>query len=436
MAENRTPPRDPGPGARPSQARGRSPEVSGFRIRTMRVESDFRRATHRLDRSERDNYSSMLWNAMRLERKPKVAIRDVVGANLDNAVDYVHEGSLKETMDYYSRKSDPRELIQVLRFYCAYLMPQARREPVPEKQLFLLFKVVDFARTIVQHSSFAVNRDAETLVWGIFYDMGMQRPQVFGRYMDTERAIYNMMKRLQVAPLDHATRLQLAEQMNRQTSYFDALVQYQYLLERFPHVHREDDVRRGRVYILIGDIFQGLSQYAEGGPIRYADARKMRNFIERYNRSYARRGRSLPPIAGGQESQLKRTERALRAIANEWYLQAMPVRAVGAKPITEAVFRVGANHMKDGQAKEALKILREGYPYWLRVPESAEFLPDRIEYLSLIVAAAVRSKQRGAADWANREMRDHESKLREFQDYRNRVDSLRDTWQVGDELEV
>ncbi|MCH7477252.1 MAG: hypothetical protein IIA14_04020 [SAR324 cluster bacterium] len=401
----------------------------------MRVESDFRRATHRLDRKERDNYSSMLWNAMRLERKPKVAIRDVVGPTLDNAVDYVHEGPLKETMDYYSRKSDPRELIQVLRFYCAYLMPQARREPVPEKQLFLLFKVVDFARTIVQHSSFAVNRDAETLVWGIFYDMGMQRPQVFGRYMDTERAIYNMMKRLQVAPLDHATRLQLAEQMNRQTSYFDALVQYQYLLERFPHVHREDDVRRGRVYILIGDIFQGLSQYAEGGPIRYTDARKMRNFIERYNRSYARRGRGLPPI-GGQESQLKRTERALRAIANEWYLRAMPVRAVGAKPITEAVFRVGANHMKDGQAKEALKILREGYPYWLRVPESAEFLPHRIEYLSLIVAAAVRSKQRGAADWANREMRDHESKLREFQDYRNRVDNLRDSSQPEEEVEM
>ena len=402
----------------------------------MRVETDFRRATYRLERKERDNYSSMLWNAMRLERKPTVTIRDVVGPTLDNAVDYQHEGKLKETMDYYSRKSDPRELIQVLRFYCAYLLPQARREPVPEKQLFLLFKVVDFARTIVQYSSFAVSRDAETLVWGIFYDLGMQRPQVFGRYMDTEQAIYNMMKRLQVAPLDHATRMQLAERMIKQTSYFDALVQYQYLLERFPTVHREDDVRRGRVYLLIADIFQGLSQYAEGGTTRYTDARKMRNFIERYNRSYARRGRGLPPIAGAQESQLKRAERALRAIANEWYLRAMPVRAMEAKPITEAVFKVGANHMKDGQAKEALKILREGYPYWRRVPESAELLPERIEYLSLIVAAAVRSKQRGAADWANREMRDHESRLREFQDYRSRVDNLRDSSREGEGLEM
>ena len=69
------------------------------------------------------------------------------------------------------------------------------------------------------------------------------------------------------------------------------------------------------------------------------------------------------------------------------------------------------------------------------MPESAELLPDRIEYLSLIVAAAVRIKQRGAADWANREMRDHESRLREFEAYRNRVDNLRDTWQPGDDVE-
>ena len=92
--------------------------------------------------------------------------------------------------------------------------------------------------------------------------------------------------------------------------------------------------------------------------------------------------------------------------------------------------------MKDGQGKEALKILREGYPYWRRVPESAELLPPRIEYLSLIVAAAVRGKQRSAADWANREIRENEARLREFQDYRDRVDTLRDSQQTGEEVEL
>ena len=76
------------------------------------------------------------------------------------------------------------------------------------------------------------------------------------------------------------------------------------------------------------------------------------------------------------------------------------------------------------------------------LPFAAQAIQFRAQFAEPALRGARRrfaggplAKQRGAADWANREMRDHESKLREFQAYRNRVDNLRDTWQVGDELE-
>ena len=78
-------------------------------LRHMRVETDFRRATQSLERQERDKYSSMLWNMIRMDRKPKVAILDLVGPRGDNDIDYRDEISLKASVDHYHRLEDQED---------------------------------------------------------------------------------------------------------------------------------------------------------------------------------------------------------------------------------------------------------------------------------------------------------------------------------------
>ncbi len=414
----------------------RGPSTRPVRFRIMRVETDFRRQTQRLDRKERDNYSSTIWNLMRLERKPKVSIQDMLGTNLDNPLGYEHEIPFKMTLDHYQRKSDPTELLQVLKFYCAYLMQQARKEPDFARQLFLAFKTVDFARTIIQFSTWTANKDAETLVWGIFYDLGVQHTERFDNYMMTERVIYELMKKVQLMPGDLVLRGELAARYVQQTSFFDGLVQYHYLLERFPRMPRQVDVRRGRTYIKIAEIFQNLAAHAERGGMQYRDARKIKNFIERYNRSYAGRGEGIAQLQGSQPSQLKKTERSLRAVANNWYMRAMAVRSLNPKVITDLALGLASNYLKDARAKDAMKLMREAYPYWHRVPDEVPAMRDRLEYLNMVVAIGMRLRARGTVEWANRELRDYEGKLREIELNQEKVDRVKDTLRGGGELEV
>ena len=105
--------------------------VGGHRavqLRHMRVETEFRRTTQRLEREERDQYSSMLWNLMRLDKKPKVAILDLVGPRGEYGLDYSHEESLKSSVDHYHRRFNHAQLVRVLKYYTVYLMQQARKE--------------------------------------------------------------------------------------------------------------------------------------------------------------------------------------------------------------------------------------------------------------------------------------------------------------------
>ena len=208
-------------------------------LRTMRVETDFRRSTQRLERQEREAYSSMLWNLMRMDRKPKVAILDLVGPTGDNQLDYSQEDSLKSSVDHYHRRFDRAQLVRVLKYYTVYLMQRARKERDPERQLFLIFKAVEFCRMIVQYSAYTIHAEAETIIFGAFTDLAGQRPAQFTKYVEAEQSIYNIMKKLHFSPVDTDARMEMAEQLVRQSSYFDAFVQYQYLLGRLPRVPRE-----------------------------------------------------------------------------------------------------------------------------------------------------------------------------------------------------
>jgi tetratricopeptide (TPR) repeat protein len=379
----------------------------------MRVETDFRRETQRLERNERDKYSSFLLNLIRMEGKPKVAILDVVGPRLDNPVEYGHEDPLNASVDYYHSKIDRAQFVRVLKYYTVYLMQQARKTTEPDKQLFLIFKAVEFARMIVQYAPFAIHADAEALVFGVFHDLGDQRPGQFRRYIEAEQSIFSLMKKLHFSPVDNDTRIEMAEQMVRQSSYFDAMAQYQFLLTRYPRIPQEADLPRARVSIQIAEIFQGLVEYAEGGPEEFRDARKLRNFIDRYNRDYASRKRPLPRILRPDRDQIARAVRGLREEANHWYQRALAVRLVGPRMVTRLVSQLAENYLKDGKNKDALNVLNVGYSYWRRVPEAIETIEQRIEYLNLMISVGSKLKRRDTVNFANQEVREFQNRLTE-----------------------
>src|SRR3970040_905102 len=172
-------------------------------------------------------------------------------------------------------------------------MQQARKEPQADKQQFLLFKAADFARMIVQYSAMSTSADAEALVFGIFVALGGAYGEPFSTYARHEERIYQIMRRLQTMPQDLTVRLKLGEALTEQTSYFDALVQYHALLRILIRRGEAGNRQRGWIVARIGDLFQRLSQITSS---RLKDARKLRAFIDRYNRDFAEGGRELPRL--------------------------------------------------------------------------------------------------------------------------------------------
>lgn len=403
-------------------------------LRHMRVETEFRRATQWLEREERDKYSSMLWNLVRMDAKPKVAILDLVGARGENDLDYAHEESLKSSVDHYHRRFDRAQLVRVLKYYTVYLMQQARKEADPDKQLFLIFKAVEFCRMIVQYSSYSIHAEAETIVFGIFTDLAAKRPAQFDKYVESERNIYNIMKKLHFSPVDTDARMELAEQMVRQSSYFDAFAQYQYLLARLPQMRKESDLARGRIFVKIGEIFQNLIDYVEEGAAQFQDARKLRGFIERYNRDYAERGKRLPRIASPNAGQIRKSIQAMRSVAIIWYQRALGIRLMGPRMVTKLVAALAENHMKAGQRKDALKVLHIGYRYWGRVPDGIDSIEQRIEYLNLMASTAAQLKQQDTVRFANQQLREYGNRLSDMVQSRDALEARRQALREGEEF--
>ena len=403
-------------------------------LRHMRVETEFRRTTQGLEREERDKYSSMLWNLMRLDTKPKVSILELVGPRGENDLNFSNEESLKASVDHYHKRFDRAQLVRVMKYYTVYLMQRARKEGDADKQLFLIFKAIECCRMIVQYSSYAIHAEAETIVFGALSDLAQSRPAQFEKYVDAERNIFNIMKKLHFSPTDTDARMEMAEQMVRQSSYFDAIVQYQYLLGRLPKVPRESDLARGRIYIKIGEIFQNLIDYVEEGSAHFIDARKLRSFIERYNRDYAERGKTLPPITNPNAGQIRAAIKAMRGVAIVWYQRALGVRLLGPRMVTKLVAALAENHMKAGQRKDALKALHVGYRYWTRVPEGIDSLEQRIEYLNLMSATATQLKQQDTIKFATQQLREYGNRLSDLVARRDALEARKQALMEGDEF--
>ena len=414
MATNDT----PGATQPPAGGTGRS----ALDMPILRVESQYRNETRTLQRRERDQYSSLLWNIARLDLGPRVMIGELVGPNQDAVLDFSDEAALQSSVSYYQGKADPSELLRVLKFFSTYLMQQARKERDAERQQFLLFKAADLARMIVQHSAMSVNADAEALVFGIFVALSKAYGEPFAHYARHEQVIYQTMRRLQLMPQELGVRLRLGEALMAQTSYYDALVQFHTMLRAM--VRRGETVDRNRGWIIarIGDLFQQLSRITTA---RLKDGRKLRTFIERFNRDYAAERRELPRLTEINISQVTRLRQALLGEATGWYRQAAGFPALDRRQRLRMAAQAGENLIAMNRHREALALLQQHYGLWIRVRETPRTLQERADYLTLAATAAIQLKRREAMAWASKEAAEVNGKLATVETQKRERDQAR-----------
>ncbi|MBI3992627.1 MAG: hypothetical protein HY342_05095 [Candidatus Lambdaproteobacteria bacterium] len=386
--------------------RGEAP----VKLRLMKVESEFRHNTRTLPRQERDKFTSMLWNSIRLDFGPKTTIAQLVGSDQKAALSYEHEDALKHTVDYYRSKVDHRELLRVLRFYSAYFLQQARREHKFSKQLFLLFKAADMLRMLSQYSPFAISADAETLVYAIFADLGSQRPAQFKPYFAAEQDIIKAVRRLAVFPSDHRARERLAELYYQQTSFYDAFVQFSFLSRIYPKMPIAGDTRRGAKYLQMANIVQELAHVPRN---RLGDARKLRNFIDRYNRDHG--GKGMLPLPNSDPARIQKSMASMLPAADALYRQTLAVTRLGAPRLTEAALKLGQNLDQEGRPKEALAVLLEHKALLAKIGASATAWERRLEYINQVVAVAMKLQRRDALNLALEEQRDFRVELERVQ---------------------
>lgn len=384
-------------------------------LRQMRIESAFRQDTRHIPRWEREKFANFLWNTIRLDWGPKITIGQIVGPQQKDRLDASSEPLLKSVLDYYRKRDNRGDFVLVLKFYSAHLLQLARSEREPNTQFFLLFKAMDLLRMIVQHSPYSVNEEAETLVFAILTDLGTQRPQQFRSYYDTEQIIFGAIKRLQVFPGDHGLRERLAQQLVAQTSFYDAVVHYQFLVRYYPRIPLESDTRRGRAFLSLAKIFQDLADHAGKHP---GDSRKLRNFIERYNRDYAAQSKQLPLPRGDDAAQVQMTARRLLPIADQWYIQALNVRRLGAHRLSEAAELLVQNYQEERKYKEALKVLIDVKPQWKQLGASEESWELRLKYADLMTGVAMKLQRRDILSEIGEEQREYRAELDRMQQAR------------------
>ena len=381
-----------------------------IKLRLMKVESEFRHLTRTLPRQERDKFDSLLWNSIRLDFGPKNTISQLVGAEQKAALSYEHEEALKHTVDYYRSRVDHRELLRVLRFYAAYFLQQARREHTFAKQLFLLFKAVDLLRMLGQFSAFAISADAETMVWAIFADLGTQRPTQFKPYFEAEQEIIKAVRRLAVFPSDHRARERLAELFYQQTSFYDAFMQFSFLSRIYPKMPIAGDTRRGARYLQMANIIQELAHVPRN---RLGDARKLRNFIDRYNRDHE--GTGMLPLPNSDPARIQKSMFSMLPAADGLYRQTLAVTRLGAPRLTEAALRLGQNLFQEGRPKEALAVLLEHQPRLAKIGASVTAWERRLEYIDQVIAVARKLQRRGVLNMALEEQREFRVELERVQ---------------------
>ena len=415
-----------------AQPVSREKEQSGadapIRLRRLRTESGFRETTRGIERREREKYRSMLWNMVRMDLAPKVQIMDLVGNNLDSAIGTGDEGSLRSVMDFYHKRPDRSELMQVLKFFSVYLIQRARRETTFTAQQFLLFKAIDLLRNIVHYSTWSVHGDAEGMVYAIIDDMDKQKPGRFARYAETEHRIYVMMKKLQKMPRDFALRIELGDEYVKQTSFFDALVQYDFLNRFYPRFFKDRnlDVRLALIYAKITALFQDMIDHHGQG---YRDARKANSFIERYNREFGTRKVFLTPIRDLNRAQLAESARSLRKAAEVWYRRTLALQMLRPQIRTECAHNLARNLMQDGRWREAHALLTQNYRYWSALTSEIEGLEGQVAYLDTTINAAVKLRRQDQVAWANGEQREARMRLdamvKTKTDYMRRRDEIK-----------
>jgi hypothetical protein len=379
-------------------------------LRMLRTEAVYRQDTRNLDRTERDRYSNFLWNVVRLDLGPKVRLADLVGTGGAKPLNMAQEDDLSAFVDFYSTK-DARQLLPVLQFFAAYLMQQARQAKDQRRQLFLVFKAVDVLRMIVQYSPLSISYPAETVVSGIFADLGGQLPQRFAAYHDHQTRIRALMRRLHHAPNDHSARAQLAEAYARQTSLFDAFVQYQTLLRLLPPTPIERDRRKGLVYVRTGGLFQGLADMKLAA---LQDGRKLRNFIERFNREQEGRD-PIPALKGTDAAALGRVQRGFRALANRAYTVAIKVQSLDPEVLLSVYTHLGRNLLAEGRSKEAAAVLTEGNRHYRTEPDSLAAFDERVRYLAMLSDAAARAGSRELGEKVLLQLADAQRRRRDLE---------------------
>ena len=395
--------------ANEGQAEVRAPAIGPARhLKNLKAESQYRAETRNLSREERQKYGNFLWNLVRMNLGPPVAIGDLVGSNQDSRLSLANEQGLDSSVNFYQARGDPAELVRVLKFFTAYLLHQARKEDLPEQQEFLLYKAADLARMIVQYSPMAASGMAEAIVFNIYIALGTDQPAAYANLMGREENVHALMRRVETMPQDTPLRLELADQLLAQESFIDALVQYRMLL-RLLAMRGSASVRsRSWVVCRLGDLFQRVADIPEGN---LRDGRKLKTFVDRFNRDIAEKGNTLPPFQAPTRAQVVRVRMALQAEANRWHLQAVASPLLEPRRRVGIVARAGDNFMEMGQYGQALQVLQDAYGLWVGVEDTQKTLEEKLAYLGRISTAASQLKNPETATWANRAMNETNGRL-------------------------
>ena len=384
-----------------AQAETKEPGPQQLKFKMLRAESEMRHETKDVPNQERKQYRNALWNMMRMDMGPRHTVSDMVGANEDQLLDVNHESTILRQVDYYHKKSDHGDLIKVLKFYACYMLQQARKEPIQSKQLFLVFKAFDLLRMVAHYSNYSTNVDSESVIYQLFIDMAEQLPGRFDNYVENEKKIFALAKNLGVNPGEHKHRLFMAQFLTKQTSFIDAISQYHTLLKMYPKVDTSIDTNRGMVFVRIGDIFENLLKKADE---KLQDARKLKNFIDRYNRDFATSGLAIKPIAGPHRKQILETRASLLKIAYFWYEQALQVKKLSKPLLSKLSVKTSEQLISQGRYKEALNRLMSANEGWVINQRDIKSLTERVDYLKMVTEAAIKSKNKATANWARDEL--------------------------------
>lgn len=377
-------------------------------IRIMRVESEFRRDAKHWPIKERNTYGSLLLNLLRLDRGPRILLFDLLGPVLDKKLMSKDELRVQQVLNYYQGKSNPAELILTLKFLSTHYLEMARRENDSATQVYLLFKAVDLARMIVQYTPYSVHADSEALILGIFTDLGNADNTGFAHYAQTQDVIYKLMKTLQVMPTDIPARMRLAETLTRQSSYYDALVQYQMVLRIFKPSRGSQDKFHGLVFARIGELLQKV---ADVEPKMLRDGQKLKNFITRYNKDYPTGDKKLPSAERVTAALIDKVQGALIEESTQWQVRASDVAALERFHRLSLISKAAQNYMTMNNPKAALHLLQQGYHLWHRVAENGQTLNEKAAYLQLLVQSASLTKNREVMGWAAQFQADVRGKL-------------------------